>query len=858
MQFLSKMMARSLTALIILILSFPSTYAAHKNRDTWMLRGVVCDSLTMQPVEAASIVTEGGGAGTLSREDGTFELKIPASASYLSVSCLGYKKKISLLQRGDENFTIIPLSPSDYALKEIVVTRKKEKYSKKNNPAVDFVNKIRNARDKTDPLKHDNYSYDKYERITLGLNNFGGKEEKEDTYKKYPFLWEHVDTSEVSGTPVLSLAVKEKASEVYYSKKGPSPLEYITGVKREGIDDFVDPEMMQTFLDDLMREIDLYKNDINLLHNRFVSPLSRIAPDFYKFYLTDTVDVGDERCIVLTFVPHNSATFGFVGQVYVPEADTTMFIKKVSMRIPQKINLNFIDRLYISQEFERAPDGTRLKTKDDFVVELSLFGNSQGVYARRNTAYSNHSFCESKRKDEFSGSQTRVTEPGAYKRDDKFWAQARQVAIPKGEGSLDDMVDKLKEVPLYFWGTRVLKIAAAGYCPTNFNDNSKWDFGPLTTFVSHNDLEGWRFHVGGMTTANLSKKLFGRGYAAWATQDHKWKYSAEFDYSFIDKTYHSREFPMQGIRVSTKYDVNRIGQDYSFTNPDNIFLSLTRMKDRLMNYHRETKVQWIMELYNNFSITLGASHNRQEISPYVRFVDGYGNSYNHYQQIEFDVQLRYAPGEKFYQTNTGRLPANRDAPIFILSHKVSPKGFLGGMFTINRTEFVAQKRIWLSAFGYMDAILKCAHVWGRTPYPSLPLPNANVSYTQQPESFAMMNPMEFVTDSHASWFLTYWANGAILNYVPFVKKLKLREVFSFNGVWGYLSKKNDPIYDPKVFRFPDIVNTYKLDRGPYMEASVGLDNVLKIFRIDYVWRLNYRDHIGISKSGFRINLHITF
>ncbi len=97
---------------------------------------------------------------------------------------------------------------------------KKEKYSKKNNPAVDFVNKIRNARDKTDPLKHDNYSYDKYERITLGLNNFGGKEEKEDTYKKYPFYGEHVDTSEVSGTPVLSLAVKEKASEVYYSKKG--------------------------------------------------------------------------------------------------------------------------------------------------------------------------------------------------------------------------------------------------------------------------------------------------------------------------------------------------------------------------------------------------------------------------------------------------------------------------------------------------------------------------------------------------------------------------------------------------------------------------------------------------------------
>ena len=122
-----------------------------------------------------------------------------------------------------------------------------------------------------------------------------------------------------------------------------------------------------------------------------------------------------------------------------------------------------------------------------------------------------------------------------------------------------------------------------------------------------------------------------------------------------------------------------------------------------------------------------------------------------------------------------------------------------------------------------------------------------------------MNPMEFISTSYASWDLTYWANGAIFNYIPYVKKLKLREVFGFRGYWGTLADRSNPALHPELLQFPADTGMTRLDHGPYMEVSVGIENILKILRVDYVWRLNYRNvPYEIDRSGVRIAMHVTF
>ena len=838
---------RLLAALFFLLAATAATAA-----DTYFVRGIVRDSITDEVLPFASVVAMGSNRGGVSDAQGIFELSVPVGTKALQVSCMGYDKKVFPIKRNSFNMYAVYLSPSTTELQEVVVH--KSKYSKKNNPAVDFLNRLKDRAPLTDPRRNDFYSYDKYERITIGLNDFTADDHKR-MMEKMPFLTEHVDTSEVSGKPFLSLMVKEKSSRDSYRRSPHSERELITGIRSAGVDEIIDQASMRTFMEDVLREIDLYQNDITLLQNRFISPLSRIAPDFYKFYLTDTVEVAGERCIVLSFYPHNHAAFGFMGHVYVPENDSTMFIRKVEMHIPREINLNFIDNLYISQTYDRAPDGSRLKTSDELTVELSVAGKG-ALYAARKTAYAGHSF-EPIADDVFSGDGTVVEADGAKNRNDAFWHHARLRGIGRGESKVDELMVRLRGMPLYYWGEKILKIIFSGYISTS--NPSYFDIGPVNSILSFNSLEKVRLRVGGMTTANLSKRWFGRFYGAYGFRDHRWKYGAEIEYSFIDKEYHSREFPVRSLRLTSSYDIDRPGQHYLYASADNIVLSLKRLTDDRATYRRLNKLEFNYETRSNFSVTVGVANDCQEAAPTMPFIDGHGNSIARFTENTAELTLRYAPGEKFFQTRTYRIPVNLDAPALTLRHTFAPKGFLGSRYAVNKTEADVQKRWWFSAWGYLDMYLGGGHVWSSSPFLNLHIPNANLSYIIQPRSFALMNPMEFISTSYASWDLTYWANGAIFNYIPGGEKLKLREVFGFRGYWGTLADRSNPALHPELLQFPADTGMTRLDHGPYMEVSVGIENILKILRVDYVWRLNYRNvPYEIDRSGVRIAMHVTF
>ena len=672
----------------------------------------------------------------------------------------------------------------------------------------------------------------------------------------FSFVKEYIDTSEVSGKPILNVALREKLSSVHYRKEPKSEKEFITGLRSSGIDEMLDKQSMQTFYEDVLREVDVYDNDIVLMQTRFVSPLSRIAPDFYKFYLTDTVFVDTTRCVELTFVPRNPSTMGFTGRFYVPVGDTTMFIKRIVLRVPHDINLNFINGLVISQDYEKAPDGSRLKTKDDMILEASVVPGSGGLYGRRQTVYDSHNFDPAPDASIFKRGVAQIYAPGAEYRGQDFWDENRKAEIAQGVNGIEKMMERMRQVPLFYWTEKVVKVLVSGYVPTA--KKSYFDIGPMTSLVSYNSVEGLRLRAGGMTTANLSRRWFARGYGAYGFRDHKWKYKAELEYSFRDKNYHSREFPIHSLRATQLYDLDRLGQISSVHNADNFFLSVSRLPDRQMTYHRVSKLEYILETEQHFSLEARIQQERQYSTPFMTFVNGYGENFRHYTMNSFRLQLRYAPGEKFYQLTTGRTRINFDAPEMVISHTYAPKGFMGNPFALNVTEASFFKRIWLSAFGYVDMTLKGGHVWSRTPYPGLLIPGANLSYLIIPDLFSCMNPMEFINDSYAQWDLTYWANGLILNYIPIIKRLKLREAFMFKGVWGHLSDRNKPWLNPDLYGFPEINNTQLMSDTPYMEVGVGLDNLLKVFRVDYTWRLTYRDNPGACKQGLRFTFHFSF
>lgn len=819
------------------------------------ISGLLVDSITNEPLPFAAVFLKGSDRGTMTDENGRFDINTSVNFINVSVSLMGYNNKEVFVTKGESNNITIQLVPTGVALNELVVKPKKEKYSKKNNPAVAFAKRVMAKKKQYDPKNHPYYSFEKYYKLTCGLTGFSNDKESW-ILKKFKFLHEFMDTSEVSGKRILPMSIKERVSTESYRLNPESHKEYIKGVKRAGIDEVFDEESIQRFLEDVFREINIFSNDVTFMQNRFVSPLSNIGTDFYKYYLNDTVTINGVKCIDLSFSPFNPQSFGFNGRIYVCADDTTMFVKKVKMNVPKDINLNYVEKIYIEQDFEKAPDGSRLKTRDDMTVEFRIIPATQELYARRVAIYSDHSFDKPQDESIFKKEATKITAADANYMPEEFWKDNRKTPIKESENSVKHILARLRQVPLFYWGEKVVVTLVSGYIPTS--KESKFDFGPMNTTISGNTLEGLRLKTGGMTTANLNDHLFARGYVAYGFGDKKWKYSGQLEYSFNKKKYHNLEFPIHSLRLLHKYDLDHLGQHYLYTNDDNVFLALKRMPDKAVTYKRTSELEYKLETESGFSIAAGMKFDIQEASKFIPFVDGYGKTYDNYKETSFNITLRYAPGETFYQTKTYRIPINLDAPVFTLSHTYAPKGFLGSKYCINKTEVGVQKRFWLSAFGYTDIILKGGKIWSNVAFPDLMLPNANLSYTIQPESFVLMSPMEFMNDRYLSWDITYWANGAIFNRLPLIKYLKLREAFSFRGLYGKLKDSNNPANNLELLRFPDMNNSSPMDKTPYMEMGVGIDNILTCLRVDYVWRLTYMNRANIARRGLRIQLHFTF
>ena len=845
--------------IILLLVLLATSFSLFASGQSYFIRGIIRDANTDEAIAAAFINVNEYNLGTMSDENGIFEITVPTETKNLSIKCQGYEPQTIPINKNNINLYAIYLVPEPTILGEVVV--KKQKYSKKNNPAVDLMQHIRATSESNNPENAPYYSYKTYQRVSIALNNIKPSEENS-IIAKFPFLIEHIDTSEISGKPILPISVREQSSETYLRKFPRDKQIIITGKRNEGIDEMLDAESMNTLVNDVLGPVDIYARDINILDNRFVSPLSPIASDFYKFYITDSLTKADGRkYYILSFYPHNKSTFGFNGRLEVSITDSTAFVRSVQMRVPSEINLNFIETLSITQVFDESVNGMRIPLRDDMTIEAAVIPGTQGFYARRIIDYSDHNFEKPNNESEIFKSRISIsTLSNASRRDSTFWTIVNPSGLSRGEKGASQLMSRFRQNKVFYWSEQVLKVLVKGYITTRSQD-SKFNFGPVNTTISANPLEGARFRVGGITTAALSPHFFARIYGAYGTKDHRWKYGLELEYSFNKKEHHSREFPVHSFRFNSTYDVFRPGQQYAFTNPDNVFLSLHRPGIDPMTYHRLNSLLYTLELQNNFSVKATLANDCLYKSPQLNFIlSENGNSINHFTLNSAEIELRYAPGEKFYQTTTNRIPINQDNPVITLTHKFAPKG-LGNFSTVNSTRLSYMQRFWFSSFGYLDVIAKTGHVWSeRTPFNNLLIANTNLSYTIQPESFALTAPMELVSDSYGDLELTYWANGALLNYVPLIKKLKLREVFSIHGYYGALSPGNDPAKTPGLIEWPGCYSTSQRLHTPYIEASVGLDNICRILRVDYVWRITHRGNPieGGQRWGIRIALHFTF
>ncbi len=845
---------RSVCFFLLCLLGFVEAFAEKTE-----IGGVVRDSLSKETLSYVAIYFENTDKGTSSDKNGTFSLSTEKSG-YLVFSMMGYKeKKVYIKADGKRKTLKMDLDWEELPLDEVVVTkRRKQRYSKKNNPALDLVRKVIDTKDRSAITNHEYYQCDKYQKITYAWNGFeAGKFGL--LNKRFGFLYDHIDTTQ-KGRSILPLGLREVASTVYRQSSPERQRTVIHAKKFDGIDELLPQESVQNMFEVYLKEVDIFENDIVLLSNHFVSPLSNVAPAFYKFFALDTLEIDGMRCVNIAFIPHTTEAYGFTGNLYI-SLDSSCAVKRAHFALPKNINMNFVESMSFDQDFDYAPDGTRMLTKD-FVSAAFFVPAAPRVYGERLNAYRNFSFTKTDLP-VFDFPNPVLDESSLRKVSSSEWESLRCEPLSEQEARTSLLMSELRHVPIYRFTEGFVKICTNNFIPTK-KEGSQFDIGPVFSMISANDLEGLRLRFGGETTTAFDKHFFLSTYMAYGFKDKRPKGMGSIEYSFNEKKKYHVEFPVHSLSVYCKYDVDKVGDESYSTVGGNAISSLfSRSDDRDAIYAREAGLSYLREFHSGFSMRAHFDYKTSYstcLTDFQKYDEmGVLSDWDNYSMGTLRLSFRYAPKEKFYQSRLHRFTLSKEVPVLTLSHSVALDGFIGSDYTWNKTELGFEKRMWFSYFGYVDLLLRGVKVWNKVPYTLLDIPMASSSYFIDNEAFNLMDPVEFINDQSVSWHLTYYMNGLVLNRIPVIRKLQLREVFSFRGLWGGLDKRNDPESTDNpagLFAFP--VGTYRMDNRPYMEVSAGVENIFKVFRIDYVWRLTYREHEEVDKRGVRFGVHFRF
>lgn len=836
--------------------------------DAQTIRGVVVDEETGDSIphpglqyKKDKVVVSGGSNGSFS---------IPRlNDEYLTVSAVGYKTLQILIGPNTPARMRITLKPDTKRLKEVTVRGKKGKYSRKNNPAVELMKRVIAAKKRNDLENHDYYRYDKYQKLTLAVNDITPAEVEKEKGKNRQWLVNQIEFCPYNNKLILPLSVDETVTQHIYRKDPKKEKTIVLGQRATGVNDLIQTgEMLNTVLKDVFTDVDLYDDQIRLLQYPFTSPIGKDAIAFYRFYIVDTVYVDRDECYHLEFTPNNQQDFGFRGELWVL-TDSTLHVKKCRLSLPRKSDVNFTDNLSVTQEFTKLPNGEWVLTTDDMYVEMSVVDFLTKAVVIRTTRMTDYAFDPIPDK-AFKGKAKVKYDPSSRMRGDDFWADNRTVELTGSERGMGTFIDNLTKTKGFKYLLFGMKVLIENYVETGGKTHpSLVDIGPINTMVSTNFIDGMRTRLSAQTTANLNPHLFVSGYYARGWDSRKNYYKGQVTYSFNKKEYMPWEFPKRTLTFTSTYDVCSPSDKFMPTDKDNVFTSFKWTDvDKMMFYNRQ-ELAFEYEQDWGFKTTVKLKTEENEACGKLYFTplslydaDPPALEHGKIRTTEASIELRYAPGETYVNTKQRRLKINYDPPVFTLSHTVGVKGVLGGDYNYNFTEASVYKRFWLNSWGKLDVTLKGGIQWNKVPFPLLIMPAANLSYIVEDETFNMINNMEFLNDRYASLDVSWDLNGKIFNRIPLIKKLKWREWLGVKVLWGTLTDKNNPTLaanagDPLLMQFPE--GSYVMDpHRPYIELIAGIHNIFKIFHVQFVHRLNYNGLPTAKKNGVRLMMRFTF
>lgn len=816
--------------------------------------GRVTDAVTGQALSSINISFEGTQYHTRSGADGEFVLSAAGAFTRVTFSYVGYESITRTINAGQVNELQIQLhGGSQNQLHEVAISSKnRQKYRNKGNPAVELIQQIIDHKQMNRMESTDYLQYDQYERIGLSMFNLPSGLLNMGYIQKFKFMLDTV--SKINGKKQTSLPVyfNEKLSQNFFRKKPEKSIQVLQAEKGMNIIKFIDTAGLDVYLNRLYGDkIDLYSNNIFVVNNQFLSPIADHAPDFYKFFITDTIQSGKDKLVEVSFVPRNKNDLLFEGKLAVT-LDGRYAVQSCQMNVNKEINVNFIHTLQINLDFQKYPTGHYYLTKSNVKADFGILRDKgMGVLGERTVSFSNYKL-DSPQVASFYNGKSLQTTVNYGRQDSTYWINHRTDTLTRQQNLLYTHVNKLESMHSY----KVLTWLAATFVG-GFADVGPVQIGQIGSFFTFNNQEGARFQVGGRTTPKFNKSIYFEGFTAYGTRDKQAKYDVSSYYSFNQTP--AYRFPNDYIKIRYLYDVGLPGETFAVSNAQNALTSFQTGKNSYWLYNRIFSVAYVKDMENHFSYNVAFKNWDQRAAGTLLFQrnDAAGSNVSSLTTSEIEFGFRYAPHEKIIQGSMYRHNIHTKYPIFNLQINHAFKGLMNGEYSYTNVSANIKKRFYFSQLGYADVTVLGSLIDGKVPFPLLNISPANQSIAYDPNAYNKMDYLEFVSDHYAGINYTQSFNGFFLNKIPLIKRLKWREYLSFKVLYGGLRDENNPLLSKDLYQFPkvssDANGTYSLGNKPYVEAGAGVGNIFKILRVDFIKRFNYLDHLGISPYGVKLS-----
>ncbi|HLV38715.1 MAG TPA: DUF5686 family protein [Xanthomarina sp.] len=801
-----------------------------------------------QPVAYANIIFKSSSEGTITDENGVFYLESPSTWDTLIVSFIGYETiEYPLDKRVSYNLSF-NLTEAASALNEVLIVSGKQSKKAEENPAIVIMKKIWEHKRKNGLRQFKQYSYDRYEKVEFDINTIDSALMKSNLFKGMEFVFEHVDTSKVTGKTYLPIFVNEEVAKVYGDNILKKEKVELKGNKNSG---FSSNQAIIDFIKDLYSEYDIYNNYLKFFDKSFVSPISTTGINTYNYVLSDSAYIDNKWCYNIIYYPRRKNELTFKGDFWV--ADTTFAIKDINMQASKSANINWVKEIYIEQEFEVLNDSVFLVKRDYFLSDFTFNKRekSRGIYGKRTTLYDNYVFNQVK-EDEFYKKEVFDYNKEYYNRDDAFWDANRMEALSKDEKGVYKMLDTLKTVGKFKRLYNVGSILASG-----FVEIEKWnlDIGPISSTFGYNDVEGLRLRAGARTYFGQNDLWRAQGFLAYGFKDDKFKYGLSGKWlinkenRFIISAGHRRDIEQIGANLTSSTDV--LGRSLA----SNDIFSVAA-NDKLTNINLGA-LAFEMEPWQNLVFRVGGSFRTlSSASPtfsldYIDPESPTGIS-SEIKQFESTFSVNYYPQRKMTGYGVERLNANDNFASLFMEYSVGSKGVFDSDFDYKKVQFSYIQPWQIGGLGQLRSTVEVGKTFGEVPLGLLSIVPGNQSYFTFYRSFSQLDYYEFVTDTYVALFLEHNFNGRFFSRIPFLRKLNWREIVGVRAVWGDLSNANIALSSPS--NIPLIAPNNEI----YYEYSVGVGNIFKIMRLDFNFRGNYLDNPGARDFGVSINFGFRF